>query len=135
MPATDSFTRHATLEELVHTTDGAGGWNDVWTARGAVACRVNPVSSKESLQYRRVGFENVVRLIAPSTLPVRIEGFKLLRELMLEKTRGRFRYVLDGRTLTPVSVIQPNEGTVPAPGDFVTIDCIETPQPVGIQDA
>jgi hypothetical protein len=68
-------------------------------------------------------------------LPVRINGYKSVKTLFLANDQKRMRIEYEGRTLTIIGVRYPNDGQVQGRNTIVNFDCIETPQPVGVQDA
>ena len=133
MAVVSFMQRHATLQESVATDDAAFGDAFTWTSLIPVRCRVGAISSQLASEYRRQGWSYVIRLQCEAALPRRVKTKLLLHELFQGGSNERMRFLLDGRTLSPINVEFPNEGG-DGPVDFVNIDCIETAEPVGFQD-
>ncbi len=133
MAATSFMQRHATLQESVKTDDLAFGDVNSWTSLIAVRCRVGAISSQLDSEYRRQGWKYVIRLQCEAVLPRTVKTRRKLHELFQGGADERMRFLLDGRTLSPISVEYPNEGG-DGPVDFVNVDCIETTEGVGYED-
>lgn len=120
--------------QQARTDDGGMGHDTDWVAIGPVLMRLTTASSRLAMTYEREGFENVVTAQCEDGLPKRILGYKTLRELLLAIPEERMRINYLGRTLSPIGVRMPNDGRIHGERSVVNIDCIETPQPVGIMD-
>lgn len=127
---------HGTLMQLTLSADGGFGREPTWAAIGALRMRLTTASSRTRRAYERHGFENMVTVQAIDALPVRLLGHKTLSELLLafNPPTKQLRINYQGRTLTVAGVRMPNDGQVHGTNSVVNIDCMETPQPVGILD-
>ncbi len=136
MAALDHGAKHGTLMQMSHASDGGFGKTTTWSAIGPLRLRLTTVSSSQQLAYQRDGFENVLRIQAENFLPKRILRYKTLRDLLVGITpiEERMRINYDGRTLSIIGVRFPNDGEIHGKNSLVSIDCIETPQTVGIMD-
>ena len=131
----DHGARHGTLMQQVNVSDGGMGQDTSWSAIGAVLMRLTTASSRIALTYEREGFANVVTVQMEDLLPKRILGLKTVRELLLAIPEERMRINYRSRTLSIVGVRFPNDGEIHGGRSVVNIDCVETPQPVGIMDS
>jgi len=127
--------KHGTLKRQTQVTDAAMGYTTTWGPLTAVRMRLNTGDSKIARYFKREGFENVLVIQAEDRLPTHVEGHTSLRRLLLDNTQERMRLDYDGRTLTIVGVSLPNDGRIHGAASVINIGCVETPQPVGIQDS
>lgn len=127
---------HGTLMQLTLSADGGFGREPTWAAIGALRMRLTTASSKTRRAYERHGFENLVTVQTIDAMPRRVLGHKRLSELLLafNPATKRLRINYEGRTLTIAGVRIPNDGRVHGANSVVNIDCVETPQPVGVVD-
>lgn len=128
--------KYGTLKQMVNTDDTGFGFDTTWQAIGALRMRVTTAASNIRLAYEREGFNNVMTMQALNFLPRRILGYKTLRELLLgiQPLEERMRIDYEGRTMSIVGVRFPNEGQIHGRNSIINIDCVETPQMVGILD-
>lgn len=128
--------KHGTLMQMTLSADGGMGKVATWAEIGALRMRLTTASSRTRRTYGRDGFENLVTVQAINAMPVRILGYKTLRELLqgITPLTKRLRINYEGRTLSIMGVRMPNDGQVHGANSVVNIDCVETPQPVGVLD-
>lgn len=136
MGVLDQGAKHGTLMQLTLSADGGMGQEPTWAAVGAVRMRLTTASSKTRRAYERHGFENLVTVQAIDAMPVRLLGHKTLSDLLLafNPPTKRLRINYEGRTLSIVGARVPNDGQVHGTQSVVNIDCVETPQAVGVLD-
>lgn len=132
MALTNYLTRHATIEQWVTTDDLAGGQTGVWTARGYTTIYLTTVKSSVAMTYKREGYTNVVRMQTQDSLPRRLLTYKFLSEFLRANDQNRVRFLIQGRTLHPISFRQQAENRVALP--ILTLDCSETAPKVGYVD-
>lgn len=136
MGVLDQGAKHGTLMQLTLSADGGFGQEPTWAAVGTVKMRLTTASSRTQRAYERHGFRNMVTVQAIDAMPVRLLGHKRLSDLLLafNPPTKRLRINYENRTLTIEGVRMPNDGQVHGANSVVNIDCVETPQPVGILD-
>lgn len=126
--------RHGTLMQQSRADDGGMGHDTSWVALGPVLMRLTTASSRIAMTYQRDGFENVVTVQCEDALPKRILGYTSLQALLLAIPEERMRINYRARTLSVIGVRMPNDGEIHGRRSVINIDCVETPQPVGIMD-
>jgi head-tail adaptor len=103
MMETPRLTRLLTLEEVVRTADGAGGFTMTWSAKGQIWADIAPGSGRdtagEEVTLSTVPYRITVRA-APFAAPSRPrpdqrfrEGLRLFRILAVTERDGDARYL------------------------------------------